>query len=145
MIHINITSHSVLYLLGFFIIFYLIIRAYFRIKMHFWHTQPVFHIYNLKYWLNPPGFINNEPPPLNKFVNLINNKLIQVSNEVIDSKDNSKDETGIIIKKVCQFIRDYYIIHNSSTYKPSDQDIISYLIITRNYGIIHLTITNLEI
>ena len=58
---------------------------------------------------------------------LINNKLIQVSNELIDSKDNSKDETGIIIKKVCQFIRDYYIIHNSATYKPSDQDIISYL------------------
>jgi hypothetical protein len=127
MININITSHVLLYILVFFIVFYLILRAYFRIKMHFWHTQPVFHIYNLKYWINPPGFINREPPPLNKFVNLINNKLIQVPNEVMDSKDNSKDETDIIIKRICKFIRDYYIIHNSTTYKPSDQDIISYL------------------
>ena len=28
---------------------------------------------------------------------------------------------------ICQFIRDYYIIHESASYKPSDSDILAYL------------------
>jgi hypothetical protein len=84
--------------------------------MNFWHTQPVFHIYNLKYWLKPPGIINKEPPPVNKFVNLSNNKLINLS-----------EEKSILTKQLCNFIQDYYIIHPSAAYKPSESDIMAYL------------------
>ena len=104
-----------LYGFAFLIAVYLLIGAYIRIKMHFWHTQPVFHIYNLKYWLKPPGIINKGPPGVNKFVNLTNNELLPI------------DYSGNTVSQVCQFISDYYIIHDAATYKPSEQDILAYL------------------
>jgi hypothetical protein len=121
-------------------IIYLIVAGTIRMKMPFWRTQPVFHMYNLKYWLKPPGFINLEPPPVNKFVNLINNDLIMV--EAIDTnvkdtsakdtsaKDTSAKDTSanaIKIKQICDFIRDYYVIHPRADYKPSEDDIMAYL------------------
>jgi hypothetical protein len=83
--------------------------------MHFWHTQPVFHIYNLKYWLKPPGFITLDPPPSNKFVNLINNQLLTL------------EANPIKIKQICNFIRDYYVMHKTATYRPTESDILAYL------------------
>jgi hypothetical protein len=105
------------YVLVVLIALYILLTVYIRVKMHFWHTQPVFHIHNLKYWLNPPGTINASPPPVNKFVNLKNNTLINV--EDIDISANSIS--------ICQFIGDYYITHESASYKPSDSDIMAYL------------------
>ena len=101
-------------IIGFLVALFILLTAFIRIKMHFWHTQPVFHIYNLKYWFNPPGFINAAPPPVNKFVNLSNITMIDVSANV-DSIT------------ICQFIRDYYIIHDAASYKPSESDILAYL------------------
>ncbi len=132
--------------------------------MHFWHTQPVFHIYNLKYWIKPPGFINMTPPPLNKFVNLSKNKLIVVSasasaseavavavaapaSEAVAVAAPASASAAAVavaapasasaaaavaaqnnqISQLCKFISDYYIIHESATYKPSEQDIMAYL------------------
>jgi hypothetical protein len=86
--------------------------------MQFWRTQPVFHIYDLRYWWKPPGFINLEPPPVNKYVNLVNNKLINLSEE---EKNKTK------IEKICNFIQDYYVIHPTASYKPSKTDILAYL------------------
>jgi ribosomal protein S18 acetylase RimI-like enzyme len=127
-----IVSLNVLKLIGYILIgliaFYVFLAAFIRLKMHFWHTQPVFHIYNLKYWLRPPGIINHEPPALNKFVNLSNNQMIEVANEVdandIDTSSNSLVRTT---SQISQFIRDYYVIHADAVYKPSKQDILAYL------------------
>ena len=90
-------------------------------KMQFWRTQPVFHLYNLKYWLKPPGFINKQPPPVNKYVNLVNNKMINLSSE------GENDGEKVKIKKICQFIQDYYVMHPTASYKPSQEDILAYL------------------
>ena len=106
-------------------IIYLIVAGTIRMKMPFWRTQPVFHMYNLKYWLKPPGFINLEPPPVNKFVNLINNELIMV--EAIDTNAKDTSANAIRIKQICDFIRDYYVIHPRADYKPSEDDIMAYL------------------
>ena len=133
-------SLEILKLLGYIliglIVFYVLLAAFIRLKMHFWHTQPVFHIYNLKYWLRPPGIINHEPPALNKFVNLSNNRMIEVANEVgpnevgpnevgpnVKDISNNRTETS----QISQFIRDYYVIHVDAVYKPSEQDILAYL------------------
>ena len=109
--------HLILYLFGFILAAYVLVGAYIRIKMHFWHTQPVFHIYNLKYWLNPPGTINHEPPPVNKFVNLKNNTLL-----LVDASNAS-----LSTSRISQFIRDNYLIHDATTYNPSEADILAYL------------------
>ena len=118
-------SHLILYILVSILLLYLIPTAYLSLKMHFWHTQPVFHIYNLKYWFRPPGIINREPPALNKFVNLSNNRMIEVpSVEIPNVEDTSNNTTT---SEICQFIRDYYVIHADAAYKPSEQDILAYL------------------
>jgi hypothetical protein len=117
---IKLTSHVFLYIFTFIIGIYLIIAGAIRWKMNFWHTQPVFHLYNLNYWLKPPGFINKSPPPVNKFVNLINNKLITIDIEM-------PQKPSIEHKQLCNFIKDYYVIHKSATYTPSDADIMAYL------------------
>jgi len=134
-----IVSLEILKLLGYIliglIVFYVLLAAFIRLKMHFWHTQPVFHIYNLKYWLRPPGIINHEPPALNKFVNLSNNHMIEVANKVdaneVDANEvdaNVKDASSIrTTSQISQFIRDYYVIHADAVYKPSEQDILAYL------------------
>ena len=116
----SMTSHIFLYIIAFIIIVYLIITAYIRVKLNFWLTQPVFHIYNLKFWVNPPGIINKELPKINKYVNLVNNKLIKVDNE--PEKDNM-----IELEQICAFIKNNYMIHKSTEYKPSVEDITSYL------------------
>ena len=36
-----------------------ILYIYYKIRYKFWSIQPVFHIHNLRYWLFPPGIINN--------------------------------------------------------------------------------------
>jgi hypothetical protein len=87
--------------------------------MRFWRTQPVFHFYNLNYWWKPPGIINKTVPPVNKYVNLVNNKLLNLSTEEKDGE--------IKIKKICQFIQDYYVMHPTASYKPSECDIMAYL------------------
>ena len=119
---IGIDSHFVLYFFVIIIIIYLIFTAYIRINMRFWYTQPVFHIYNLKYWINPPGFINTEPPESNKFVNLINNKLI-----TINSDGNTNNTDSIELSKICNFIKNYYVINENARYSPSEEDIFAYL------------------
>ena len=118
----KLTSHGILYIFVFFLVVYLLLTAFIRIKMRFWHTQPVFHFYNLKYWVKPPGFINLGPPPVNKYVNLINNKLI-----TLDVDGKAEVDASPSIEEICQFVQDYYVIHDAATYKPSKEDIMAYL------------------
>ena len=40
---------------------------YFTFKYRFWSKQPVFHSYNIWYWLFPPGIIEHSSPKLGKF------------------------------------------------------------------------------
>lgn len=123
---IQFTSHVLLYIITFIIIIYLIITAIIRVKLNFWLSQPVFHIYNLKFWINPPGVINKELPKINKYVNLVNNKLIKVSN-VHENDDKDNNEKLIELEQICAFIKNNYIIHKSTEYKPSMEDITAYL------------------
>ena len=119
----TLTSHVLLYIIAFIIIIYLLITAFIRVKLNFWLSQPVFHIYNLKFWINPPGLINKELPKINKYVNLVNNKLIKVDNE---PEKDSKDKM-IELEQICAFIKNNYIIHRFTEYKPSMEDITAYL------------------
>ena len=121
----NTYKNCLIYFLAFFIATYILLSIIIRIKMRFWHTQPVFHIYNLKYWLRPPGTINKEPPPINKFVNLSNNSLVKVPTAA--AAETAETAASKQISQLCKFISDYYIIHEAANYKPSEQDIMAYL------------------
>ncbi len=52
---------------AFFIIFILLLVLWIRWKHRFWLVQPVFHTYNLYYWLFPPGIIDQRLPRANNY------------------------------------------------------------------------------
>lgn len=84
--------------------------------MKFWYTQPVFHIYNLWYWLNPPGIIMSDLPKINKFTNLINIKT-----------EGLTTINAVLLERICNFIKIYYIQSEKVSYNPSKNNIIEYL------------------
>jgi len=123
-----------LFLLSYFIacliIFYLFLILYLKCKMPFWSKQPVFHWYNLTYWLSgPPGLISKELPLLNKYVDFFNVKTLSLAS------NEDADTTAI-----CEFIKENYIYRGTDTkkvgavgavdtiYAPTKANILDYLL-----------------
>ena len=73
----------ILYALLGLVIFYLLFFAFIKIRFRFWSTQPVFHLYNLFYWLWPCGIIQHGQPLKTKFYEpkIITTKFADVSTE----------------------------------------------------------------
>jgi len=99
--------HLLSYFIALLIIFYLFLVLYLKCKMPFWSKQPVFHWYNLSYWLSgPPGLISKELPLINKYVDLFNIKTLSLSND-----DRTEESTAAM----CEFIKDNYIAVGTNT------------------------------
>ena len=106
------------------IIFKIIVMIVSNTQSGFWLSQPVFHIHNIYYWINPVGIVNKTPPPITKYVNFVNTKIIKI---MPTFSTEFKDEIPIIIQQLCEFIRNNYMIHKFVSYYPSLWDIIAYL------------------
>ena len=106
-----------LYLIIFCIIVFIFIKSYIKIRYKFWSRQPVFHYYNLFYWLFPKGIIDKTLPISNKYCDFIN----------IDTKNFIEFDDNLI-KETVNFIKTYYISHNSCNYEPSISNFSSYFI-----------------
>ena len=102
------------------IVFYLLLVLYLKCKMPFWSKQPVFHWYNLFYWLGgPPGLINPAMPLINKYVDLFNIKTFSL--------------TEMPTEAICEFIKANYIYtgtdaSTSTLYTPTQENILAYLL-----------------
>lgn len=118
------------YFIACLIIFYLFLILYLKCKMPFWSKQPVFHWYNLTYWLSgPPGLISKELPLLNKYVDFFNVKTLSLAS------NEDADTTAI-----CEFIKENYIYRGTDTkkvgavgavdtiYAPTKANILDYLL-----------------
>jgi hypothetical protein len=84
------------------------------LKYPFWHKQPVFHYHNLWYWLVPPGIIQHEKPPKDKFY---------------DHKIISKTFFSMPLEKkvaFATFIKRHYMPHKYEKYKPSQEAVLGY-------------------
>lgn len=55
------------YVLLSIILIYLSLWIFIKVKFRFWSIQPVFHVYNLKYWISPPGILQHDDPPKTKY------------------------------------------------------------------------------
>jgi ribosomal protein S18 acetylase RimI-like enzyme len=111
------------YFFALLIIFYLFMLLYLKCKMPFWSKQPVFHWYNLTYWISgPPGHITKELPLVNKYVDLFNIKTFSLTDENIESEQ---------MTTFCEFIRENYIYtgtNKSTMYTPTKANILDYLL-----------------
>jgi hypothetical protein len=116
---ISINYIHILSLIALIIIIYLVIAVYLKCKMPFWSKQPVFHIYNIFYWIKPPGLISINMPLINKYVDLLNIKMHKVGDE---------DERKALFTTICNFIKDNYVNDKKYTnYSPTQNEILNYL------------------
>lgn len=104
-----------LYIILAFLISYIFLRIYIKIKFHFWSLQPVFHIYDFMYWVRPPGIIIKSLPVFNNYTNLL---------DITTYDINSLDES--ILTDVSNFINSYYLRTTDAEYMPTKENIIEY-------------------
>lgn len=88
---------------------------YIRIKFQFWALQPVFHLYDLHHWLNPNRIIDESPPIINKYVNLVNIQTYAVL-----------DAPMSLIKEASALIKTHYLRSKLVEYLPEQEDIFEY-------------------
>jgi hypothetical protein len=101
-------------LLAIFLIF-LSVTIFIKVKYGFWASQPVFHVYNLKYMMWPPGIICHDLPERNKYTNFKNIETIVFS-----------ELTEIKINKFVQFVMLNYLQNKENVFVPEKQNVVSY-------------------
>jgi len=103
------------YALFFVILIILIIHIYIRLKYGFWSIQPVFHVYDIKYMIWPPGIINHSLPEKNKYTNFKNIETI-IFTEVSEIKQ----------KRLINFIKSNYLQNKENVFSPQSENIFTY-------------------
>jgi hypothetical protein len=112
------------YILFFGILIIILIYAYIRIKYGFWVMQPVFHIYDFKYMINPPGIIDDYLPEKNKYTNFknIDTTIYAELNQIQKKRLVSLIQTNYLRKGENIFMPDlkniepYFIGHNDKSF-----------------------------
>ena len=114
------------------VIFYLGFTAYLKYKLKFWLTQPVFHMYNLWYWIKPPGVIMSELPSVQSITqNGASKYLNQFHIKTLDFESIKED--NVLCEQICNFIKSYYIYGSkTAVYTPDKNDILNYHIGTNH-------------
>lgn len=92
----------------------LAVKAAIKLRYGFWGAQPVFHAYDLHYWISPPGLLNEGMPSFNKYLN----KTSVVTKDV-------REVTPADIDKFCNFIRSHYLRTRNAKYSPSNELIMT--------------------
>ena len=99
------TKYIILLLLSIYSLYYIA----FRLTIPFWSRQPVFHLHNLLYWINPPGIIEKDLK--------IDYKYYDSTIEFLEI-DKLSDKT---INDFHTFINDEYLPGQFETYKPTKE------------------------
>lgn len=105
----------ILYLLVFIISIILLFFLYIRIKYRFWSLQPVFHFYDIYYWIVNAGIIRTRLPEINQYVNF--EMIATVSPENLDE---------LTKKQMLMLIRLNYFRNKENKYDPAMNNIIPY-------------------
>jgi hypothetical protein len=106
-----------IYSLIIIVILFLIFKVYIKVKYKFWAYQPVFHYYNLYYWIKPKGIIDTELPKTNKYCNFYN----------VCTKEFSECDKNTL-NEIITFIRTSYYRNKNANYLPTESSFSSYFI-----------------
>jgi len=107
--------HIVKYILFAIICIILFFFLYIRFTFQFWYMQPVFHVYDLHYYLFPPGIIHHDLPERNKFCNFKN----------VETIEFSKMES-YQISKFANFVQFHYLRNKDNVFLPQKNNIVPY-------------------
>jgi hypothetical protein len=88
---------------------------YIRIKFRFWALQPVFHFYDIYYWIFNIGIIQEDLPSKNRYTNFKNIKTISYD---ILSQQNIKDFVWLVQLN--------YLRNKENKFAPKENNIIPY-------------------
>ena len=105
-----------LYAIASIIFIYLILRAFIKIKFHFFFFLHVFTIYDLHHWLRPNRVIDKILPSVNQYVDISN-----IKTESIDKMSQGD------IDCFCNFINKHYLRNKNAEYVPEKHHIIEYM------------------
>ena len=105
------------YILCFGMLIIIIIYLYIRLKYGFWVLQPVFHVYDFNYMLNPPGIIQDSLPEKNKFTNF------KDIDTIIFSQLTTIQKT-----RFTNLIKTNYLQNKDNIFSPQSKNIIPYFI-----------------
>jgi len=105
----------ILYIFLIFSLIIIFVMCYIRVKYGFWSFQPVFHVYNLTYFIWPPGIINHELPEKNKYTNFKNIETI-IYSQLSELKKN----------KFVNFAKTQYLQNKDNLYLPKQNNILPY-------------------
>ena len=97
------------------IILIIVTYGYIKVKYRFWSMQPVFHVYNMLYWIRPPGLIDYQLPIQNRYVNRNN----------ISFYDFSIVEQSTIDVST-KLIQEHYLKVKDAHYNPKVNNIVPY-------------------
>jgi hypothetical protein len=103
------------YIVAFIVLFIILFFLYIRIKFRFWALQPVFHFYDLYYWIVNIGIIRKELPEKNRYTNFKNIKTI--SYDIVTEKN---------IKDLALLVKLNYLRNNDNVFAPEKENIVSY-------------------
>ena len=105
------------YILCFGILIIFLTYMYIRLKYGFWVLQPVFHVYDFGYMINPPGIIEHSLPSKNKYTNFKDIDTIVFS-----------QITSIQKKRFYNLIKFNYLQNKENIFSPQIENIIPYFI-----------------
>lgn len=103
------------YIIFFGLLIIFLIYIYIRAKYGFWVLQPVFHIYDFSYMINPPGIIDDLLPAKNKYTNFSDINTIVIS-----------ELTSLQIQKFGNLIKFNYLQNKDNSFSPKSENIIPY-------------------
>ena len=96
-------------------LFYLILKAFVKIKFHFWSAQPVFHIYDIHHWFASDRIVEAALPTIDKYVNLMDIKTRAI--EEMSEED---------VSDFCGFLKDNYLRSKGPDYLPEERHVMEY-------------------
>ena len=99
------------------ILFLLVVFVYIKLRFKFWSIQPVFHVYDFRYYLFPPGIIDASFPEKNRYSNFTNI-------ETVEQQSVSENKMGEII----HFIQLNYLRNGDNQFLPKKENFTPYFV-----------------
>lgn len=103
-----------LYILSTIVIIALVFTVFIKVKYPFWSSQPVFHVYDLSYYIRPVGIIQNGLPEKNKY----HDKTIVVK--------RIEEDIPYLETTITSFIQTHYLKTTDASFAPKKENILPY-------------------